>query len=71
MDTATPRAALTPPRPGEIALIGGRAGCIIRLIGSVNGHWWVETSAAPYGVVQGVLHDWGRSRMWSIRPYEG
>ena len=57
------------PRPGEMILAGQRPGCILRVIGIVNGDWWVETSATPYGVVQGVLHDTGRSRIWAVRPY--
>lgn len=57
------------PRPGEMVLAGQRPGCILRVIGIVNGACWVETSSAPYGIVQGILHDTGRSRMWAVRPY--
>jgi hypothetical protein len=53
------------PQVREMVLIGLHAGHITRVIGSINGHWWVQTSAAPYGVVQGILHDWGNECLWA------
>jgi hypothetical protein len=52
-----------------MVLVGPKPGCIIRVIGVVDGACWVETSASPYGIVQGVLYDTGRSRIWAVRPY--
>lgn len=57
------------PQMGEMVLMGKRPGCITRVIGAFNGHWWVETSAVPYALVQGILHDSGRTRMWAVRGY--
>jgi hypothetical protein len=65
------QAEVVGPRIGEMALVDGRPGCITRVIGAINGHWWVETSTAPYGVAQDILHDWGSGRMWRVRPYSG
>ena len=67
--TETQAARPLSPRPGEMVLVGQKPGCIIRVIGVVDGACWVETSASPYGVVQRVLYDTGRSRIWSVRPY--
>ncbi len=67
--TETRSARPLSPRPGEIVLIGQKPGCIIRVIGVVDGVCWVETSASPYGTVQGMLYDTGRSRIWAVRPY--
>ena len=57
------------PQAGEMVLAGKRPGCITRVIGAFNGRWWVETSAAPYALIQGMLHDSGRTRMWMVRPF--
>jgi hypothetical protein len=54
-----------------MVLVGEDAGYITRVIGSVNGHWWVQTSAVPYGVVQGLLYDWGHERLWAADPHDG
>lgn len=62
---STPRG----PQAGEIVLMGRRPGCITRVIGAINGRWWVETTAARYATVQAVLYDSGRTRIWAIRPY--
>ena len=59
------------PRAGELVLMGGRPGCITRVIGAINGRWWVETSAASHAMVQAALHDSGRTRIWSVRHYSG
>ena len=59
------------PQLGEIVLMGKRPGCITRVIGIINGCWWVETSAARYGVVQRMLHDTGRTRIWAVQPFTG
>jgi hypothetical protein len=54
-----------------MVLVGEDAGYITRVIGSINGHWWVQTSAVPYGVVQSLLYDWGHERLWAADPHDG
>jgi hypothetical protein len=57
------------PQAGEVVLLGRRPGCITRVIGAINGRWWVETTAARYAMVQRILYDSGRTRIWAVRPY--
>ena len=59
------------PQAGEIVVTGQRPGCITRVIGAINGRWWVETTAARYAMVQAVLHDSGHTRIWAVRPHSG
>ena len=57
------------PRAGEIVLMGRRPGCVTRVIGAINDRWWVETTVARHALVQGILHDSGRTRIWAVRPW--
>ena len=62
--------AMVAPRVGEMVLMGRTPGCVTRVIGALNGHWWVETSAAARAVVQASVYDSGRTRIWAVRAYD-
>lgn len=65
------RDTVASPQVGEMVLVGQDVGYITRVIGSINGHWWLQTSAVRYGVAQGILHDWGHERLWVADPHDG
>ncbi len=62
--------ALAVPRVGEMVLMGRTPGCITRVIGAFNGHWWVETSATSRALVQAIVYNSGRTRIWAVRAYD-